>query len=129
MNQKEIDLIETLFSKGVRVNEIGRRLKRSPSSISRVLSGERGALWRAHKIKNWRCPCCGGNIRTKICRVCDIRQKVESEKKTKSIPSWCDIINKNTKAVKENRERILSSERERKKTKRRIDPETGIGQF
>lgn len=117
-----------MYSKGVRVNEIARQLKRSPSSISRVLSGERGALWRAHKIKTWRCAGCGGSVRTNICRVCDVRRKLEGENQTKSIPSWCDIINKNTKAVKENRERILASERERKTTTR-IDPETGIGQF
>ena len=128
INQAEIELIETMYANGVRVNEISRQLKRSPSSISRVLSGERGTFWRSHKVKARRCSGCGGMIRAKVCKVCVTRQMVKRKKELDSVPVWCEMINRKTKAVHECRERIRSNER-RTISPPKYDPETGIGQF
>ena len=66
-------------------------------------------------------------IRAKVCKVCATRQMVKRKKELDSVPVWCEMINRKTKAVYESRERMRSNERET--TKPRYDPETGIGQF
>ena len=129
INEDEAMIIEDLFNDGVRVNEIARLLKRSPSSISRVLSGERGAFWRSHKTKKWRCTQCGGTIREKECRACNVRSLVKRQKETRDIPRWDSIIKAKEKAVLESKERLRCGDERRNRRKLRIDPETGIGKF
>lgn len=129
INEDEETIIEDLFEDGVRVNQIARLLKRSPSSISRVLSGERGAFWRSHKTKKWRCSGCGGTIREKECRVCRVRSLVKRQKETRNIPRWDNIIKAKEKEVLESKERFRCGDERRNKLKTRIDPETGVGKF
>lgn len=72
---EEIARIEYLREQGWSYHAIARRLKRDPSSILRIVNGERGLNRRSKQCKPWRCPKCGGRQLRKECLTCEIREK------------------------------------------------------
>tara|TARA_Y100000004_G_scaffold163781_1_gene193420 strand:+ start:69 stop:635 length:567 start_codon:yes stop_codon:yes gene_type:complete len=80
---EEIARIEYLREQGWSYHAIARRLKRDPSSILRIVNGERGLNRRSKQRKPWRCPGCGGRQLRKECLTCEIREKQNARTREK----------------------------------------------
>lgn len=68
VNRTTISQVFALHNAGVKLREIARRLGLAPSTVHRVIHGQ--------KVTNKyiRCPECGALLKGKTCRYCEMRQ-------------------------------------------------------